>query len=123
MRAFLAHSPRDSAYYRATHADDWFLTVDLALLREIEHGIRILAWQQTRDAQREHGHQHFPERHPLTPAERAEAITKQAARGVSVDGTPVGAPSLALVKKWLGWEKPAPALGALEAPPEQEGGG
>lgn len=55
------------------------------MLREIEQGIRILAWQQTKDGQRESGWRHFPQRYPLTEAERAEQITdavaKQSAAG------------------------------------------
>lgn len=68
------------------------------MLREIEHGIRVLAWQRTKDGAKETGHKHFPKPIPLTPAERAEQITETAMRG---DGTPVAAPSLDDTKQYL----------------------
>lgn len=78
------------------------MTPEIVLLREIEHGIRVLAWQRTEDAARKGGWQHFPERYPLTEAERAEHLATHEA---DPERQP---PSLDDAKRFLGWDDPAP---------------
>lgn len=59
--------PPDSAVARATNPE-WQLTADSFLLRDIEHALRVLAWQQTADATSKRP-KHFPQPIPLTEAE------------------------------------------------------
>lgn len=72
------------------------------LLREIEHGIRVLAWQKTEDANpKKKQPKNYPRRVPITAEQRADA--ELAERLAKPAGKP---PPLELVKQWLGWERP-----------------
>ena len=53
----VAHLPPDSAVWRASNPH-WQRTPEIDLLRMVEHGVRVLAWQQTKDAERG---RNFPE--------------------------------------------------------------
>lgn len=44
VAAMVYHLPLDSATYR-THEDHWQRTIEIDLLREIEHSIRIADWR------------------------------------------------------------------------------
>lgn len=46
----MAHLPRESATVRATQPNAGH-TDELELLRQIEHDLRVLAWQKTKDGQ------------------------------------------------------------------------
>lgn len=41
----IRHAPPGSAVYRAVAGDEWHRTPELEFLREIEHNLRVLAWQ------------------------------------------------------------------------------
>jgi hypothetical protein len=99
LRAFITYAPPDAAISRARNPD-WQVDLPLVVLREIEHGIRVLAWQKTEDANPKKTPKNYPVRVPIT----ADAIdAAEAARRVREE--PAGdAPALADVKKWLGWE-------------------
>lgn len=43
--------PQDSALHRALNPH-WWRTTEIDFLRSIEHGVRVLAWQQTKDGHR-----------------------------------------------------------------------
>lgn len=58
---YAAHLPAGSATRRKLGGDQAW-SDDMHLLSLIEHGVRVLAWQKTEDAQRK---RHFPE--PLEP--------------------------------------------------------
>jgi hypothetical protein len=95
LRDFLEHSPPDSAYARASNPA-WPVTLDVQLLREVEHGLRVLAWQRTKDAERGDQAKHYPERIPLTEQERREAAAR---KGVTeYDAIPIDE-----MRKRLGW--------------------
>lgn len=95
LRAFVDHAPPDSALVRST-TPEWWVTPQLHMLREIEHGVRTGAWMWTDDASKKQPKSR-PERIPLTEAERDAA-------------TPVREKYTALpvedVRKWLGWDRP-----------------
>lgn len=50
LKVILAEAPRDSAFIRSAHPDEyqWGAT-ELPLLHSMEHTLRILAWQKTED--------------------------------------------------------------------------
>jgi hypothetical protein len=68
---------------RRTTDEHWWITPEVAVLNELEHRLRILAWQRTKDGQREHP-QHYPELRDLTakPAEtdKPDAMTRDELR-------------------------------------------
>lgn len=99
LRAFVVHAPPGSALHRAMTPDP-HVTLEVALLREIEHKLRVQLWQNTQEASKG-DKRNYPTRLPVTEAEHAEHLL----RVESADGTPEEAPSLAEVKDWLGWEK------------------
>lgn len=72
--AFLcAELPTDSRVNRAYNPDAAYTLTDL-LLRNIEHDLRVIAWQRTEDAKHQ---RNFPEPLPL-PSESQEHIQEQA---------------------------------------------
>lgn len=74
VAAYAAHLPPDSAVARAQNPD-WAITPEALVMREVEHAVRVVAWQQTEDGHRK-APQHYPDRIPLTKAERAVAAIK-----------------------------------------------
>ena len=48
LLVIVRHAPATSAIVRALDPN-WQRTPEVDLLREVEHGVRVLAWQQTRD--------------------------------------------------------------------------
>lgn len=48
VAAWAAYLPPESATARSMDAH-WQRTPEVDLLREVEHGVRVLAWQQTKD--------------------------------------------------------------------------
>jgi hypothetical protein len=95
---FIQHSPPDSAFGRACDPD-WWITGEVQLLREIDHDLRVLAWQRTSDAQlRPESQREYPERLPLSAAEVKAAKAK-----APLIPSPL---PIAEMAKWLGWTKP-----------------
>lgn len=47
----VAHLPREGAVHRAANPH-WQASPEIELLRELEFGVRVLAWQNSRDGQR-----------------------------------------------------------------------
>lgn len=84
--------PPDSAVARALDPE-WFLTADTYLLRAIEHGIRVVAWQRTKDATLRTP-QDYPTPTPLTSTE-AEAARPEREK---YDAMPMQE-----MAKFLGW--------------------
>lgn len=101
LLAFVQHAPPDSAIARARNPD-WQVDLSLVLLREIEHGIRVLAWQKTDDADpKKKKPKNYPTRVPITTADiEAAEITRRHAEPAAAP------PPLEDVKRWLGWETP-----------------
>lgn len=64
------------------------------MLREVHHGIEVLKWQRTADAQLDRP-QNYPERLPLTAEEVAEAKARQPAELDTL--------SVEEMTDWLGW--------------------
>ena len=64
------HQP-GSALQRALNPDAW-ITPEIDLLRAIEHDLRILAWQQTKDGSSARP-ANYPKPLPLTEQERIDA--------------------------------------------------
>lgn len=91
--AFVHHSPRDSAVYRATNPD-WWVGPEVQMLREVHHGLAVLAWQRTEDATRRDP-QNYPDRLPLTAEEVAAAKARQPDE--------LDAVSVEEMNDWLGW--------------------
>lgn len=77
---------------------DWWVTPQVQLLREIEHGIEVLQWQNTEGAHR-NPPTGFPMRTPLTAAERK---SERDARPKKPDALPLDD-----MARWLGWDKRA----------------
>ena len=67
---------------------DAWVTTEVRLLREIEHGTRVLAWMKTRDGQKG---RNYPVRIPLTVAEQEDTS------GIRPDAMPVDE-----MNTWLG---------------------
>lgn len=100
LLAFVQHAPPDSAIARARNPD-WQVDLPLVLLREIEHGIRVLAWQKTDDADPKKKPKNYPTRVPITAADiEAAEIARRRAEPATVP------PPLEDVKRWLGWDSP-----------------
>lgn len=82
--------------FRASNPDH--VPLDVQMLREVEHSIRVLAWQQTKDATLD-SPKNYPERIPLTSA--AIAAAKERA---PLEAAPLPIEEL---NDWLGWpERP-----------------
>ena len=64
------------------------------MLREIEHGIRVLQWQKTEDATK-NTPRHYPQPIPLTEDE-AEALRPEREK---YDALPIDE-----MREWLGWD-------------------
>lgn len=88
VAAWAAHLPPDSATARALNPD-WQRTIDVDLLRLVEHGIRVLAWQKTKDGS---AGRNAPEPIPLPWDPEPEGLIK----GDSMDWDEAAA--------FLGWE-------------------
>lgn len=74
--AFLcAELPSDSRIARAYNPDAAYTLTDL-LLRDIEHDLRILAWQRTEDAKHR---RNFPEPLPLPSTLSGDDMTRKKA--------------------------------------------
>jgi hypothetical protein len=102
LLVFVEHAPTDSAIGRAAIVrgpDDW-ITPEIQMLRELEHKIRVLAWMQTADAALQNP-QNYPERLPLTVAEKEAAKAKEPLMLAPL--------SLEDMTQWLGerWTTPA----------------
>lgn len=101
LLVFVRYSPPESALARVQKVadpDSW-VTADVQLLREIEHGVRVLAWMQTDDGhKRPELQRNYPERIPLTEAERAEYDEKH--------GPEYDAMTLTEAADFLGWKRP-----------------
>lgn len=89
---FALNLPHDSAVAR-TLDPDWAVTVETRLLQAVEHGIRVLAWQSTKDAALRHP-QNYPERHPVT-LEEAKARKPTTEYDVS---------TIEEMDRFLGWD-------------------
>lgn len=90
VAAMASHLPPDSAIRRAMD-EHWQRTPQIDLLREIEHDLRILAWQQTKDGSRG---LRYPEpvRLPWDP---------EPDESMKGDALPIDE-----MAEWLGWEIP-----------------
>lgn len=85
-----AHLPPDSACRRALDKH-WQRTAEVDLLRDIEHGLRVLAWQNTKAGSKGMG---YPEPMPLP-------------WDPEPDGTLRGdRMTLEEAADWLGWDVP-----------------
>jgi hypothetical protein len=82
--------PPDSAVRRALD-EHWQRTPEIDLLREIEHDLRIIAWQKTKDGQRGIRPPE-PLRLPWDPPSETDKIV----------GDVMTTDEMA---KWLGWDK------------------
>ena len=56
----------DSAIFKALNPE-WWVTPELSMLRSMEHGIRVLAWQKSKDAS---SGANYPDPIYLTDSER-----------------------------------------------------
>lgn len=81
------HMPPGSATERAADPD-WQITPEVLLLREVEHAVRVVAWQKTKDASLSTPRQ-YPERVPVTKAQRDAAAIHAATSGQTPDVLPV----------------------------------
>lgn len=76
---------------------DWWLTPEAFLLREIEHGIRVLQWQQTENGAKRRMHT-FPQPIPLTEVEQRKRAQEKGQ--IDYDAVP-----LEDARTRLGWDK------------------
>lgn len=98
LSAFIQYPPRDSALVRILDPDSW-ITPTVQMLREVKHGLDVLAWQQTESARKKPPHG-YPERMPLTAAEVAQALAEEAP---VYDVEPIED-----IADFLGWPRPNP---------------
>lgn len=99
LLVFIEHAPAESAISRASNPEDpdaW-ITPEIQMLREVEHKIRVLAWMQTSDAALTNP-QNYPERLPLTVAEREAAKASEPLHAAPLP--------IADMAGWLGWDRP-----------------
>jgi hypothetical protein len=100
LLAFVQYAPEDSAIVRAQGVEpdpDAWITPEIQMLREIHHAITVLAWQRT-DAAAATPPRDYPERIPLTEAEREAAEQKAAP---TYESLPVEE-----MADFLGWPRP-----------------
>ena len=76
----VAYLPPDSAVWRASNPH-WQRTPEIDLLRMVEHGVRVLAWQQTADATKG---RNYPKHVPL-PWDEPERVWSSDALSLDED--------------------------------------
>lgn len=90
IAAWAAHLPPESAVRRAADPH-WQRTPELDMLREVEHDLRILAWQQSKDGAK-----------GLNSPERI-ALPWDAPPEGTIQGDRM---TLDEAAAWLGWDQP-----------------
>lgn len=96
LLVFVRHCPPESALVQARDPDAW-ISPEIQMLRELEYGVRVLAWLQTDDAQRGENAQNRPRHMPLT---KAELVAHAEAQKPEYDPM-----TLDEAADFLGWER------------------